>query len=992
MKLTLPLQPESEDCCKESLPLGLGPPFVVGPEGRLAEDLRPLRPNYSKYWTSSGSVDVLQILADAALKIVQDSTNYLFGLHLADLAVTGTMAFQKFCQVQPRDNDVLSKMAAGGTEQQRADAIRLVLDRAYAVTWYLRGWAQSKFAGENLGWIAVSGEDDPPHRPVNVSSSAWPQYDLSVPVHLPLSDPPCDIKLRVRFMIASTGNPPARIDATDRILARMIPPNDTPPCPQGRILLFVHGHSSRLEECKDMLPFLIDSPEFVVIAVDLPGCGYSSFIEPADSNSLILEHETIAPVPLDKLDTSRFPILEFYDRFLCSFVETLSEKLGFDLYSQFAAVIGGSLGGNMGLRLANREVIQAHPWLRHTVSWSPASVWQSLTGVLTGLAVVVPYQKMITKSADGRAEYFKNVFDDSNLCGFIKPQPEYWYRDSWKCKDSYIQTARLERQEIYHEQFRRWHWRVAYEQLLFSHRTNDRINNLTGRTLLVSGERDIGAGLYANAVIFAHILINTPGSSRFLLETGHSIHNERPALLSSMIQQFVSPPELPLCKEEAWSGWAEAAAPLLGASDLTVAENVDGRLELFSIATLPEEPHQRVYHSVQDNLNGDFGDWQPLAPEGIPGDANFFGRVAVGSNADGRLEVYARCHWGDHRLVNSVDSIAKIYQKEAGSWNGAEWDCGDWDRQFIGGWPLRSPAVISRLGKADIWEGFKNWLLTETGGILEGSVEFETNPLTRFQLCAAVNQPAGTGKGTAVQIRGANSYGWWTEGKTLGHVKLDIIDTPVLARNQDGRLEIFVRTQSGQVFHIWETETLTDKWVDDWEQLGDLTLSGPIAVEHNGDGCLWAFGRGMDGELWYCSQTSPNSGWSDWQTLGGSPIENGRPEVAQNAWGGLSIFVRWQDQSLYYLRSNRAGQWSTWCSLGGLCVSDPVVSSHFDGKLQAFTFGSDSSVYTRISLRAGIPPLSLRQFLQWKKADPRAGIRQLKPGAGVISLRSLFWN
>ena len=33
-----------------------------------------------------------------------------------------------------------------------------------------------------LGWIAVSGEDNSPHRPVNVPSSNYPQFDVSVPV------------------------------------------------------------------------------------------------------------------------------------------------------------------------------------------------------------------------------------------------------------------------------------------------------------------------------------------------------------------------------------------------------------------------------------------------------------------------------------------------------------------------------------------------------------------------------------------------------------------------------------------------------------------------------------------------------------------------------------------------------------------------------------------------------------------------------------------
>jgi hypothetical protein len=48
---------------------------------------------------------------------------------------------------------------------------------------------------KNLGWITVSGEDDPPHRPVNVPAANYPQFNLDVQSH--------GQKITIRYMVAS---------------------------------------------------------------------------------------------------------------------------------------------------------------------------------------------------------------------------------------------------------------------------------------------------------------------------------------------------------------------------------------------------------------------------------------------------------------------------------------------------------------------------------------------------------------------------------------------------------------------------------------------------------------------------------------------------------------------------------------------------------------------------------------------------------------------
>ena len=150
-----------------------------------------------------------------------------------------------------------------------------------------------------------------------------------------------------------------------------------------------------------------------------------------------------------------------------------------------------------------------------------------------------------------RIRFFYEAFD-SNAGPGTPPQPQLWYRDGWPCRPAYIQDDRMERREIYNQIFRRWRWRVGLEQLLFSHLNTDTPNGLSRyasdqtRTFLLSGQKDNfnWSNIYTATRNLASLMLlnNTPGNSLFLLNTGHSIHNERPLLLSQQIVQFITLP------------------------------------------------------------------------------------------------------------------------------------------------------------------------------------------------------------------------------------------------------------------------------------------------------------------------------------------------------------------------------------------------------------------------------------------------------------------
>ena len=80
-----------------------------------------------------------------------------------------------------------------------------------------------------------------------------------------------------------------------------------------------------------------------------------------------------------------------------------------------------------------------------------------------------------------------------------------------------------------------------------------------------------------------------------------------------------------------------------------------------------------------------------------------------------------------------------------------------------------------------------------------------------------------------------------------------------VARNADGRLEIFAKGTDGAVWHQWQTAPNSP--FSGWASLGGV-ITSDIAVGQNADGRLEAFVRGTDNAVWHRWQTAPNNGWS----------------------------------------------------------------------------------------------------------------------------------
>jgi pimeloyl-ACP methyl ester carboxylesterase len=501
----------------ELLPWITGAPASVTyihAEGRLINWLR----------VAAQLIDPLEVLKQSAVSfyavgvITRTPPDTIEGATaLADLAVTGRNAFGKFRSQPPQDTDLLADvrgrlqtLLGAPPDQNRLNAsVATALNRAYQVVWALRDpnpitRAQTR-ASLNPNWIAVSGEDDSPDRPVNVASAPFTHFDLSV------TGPPgtagIPLAVETRYVIALPE--PSYTSDSPSFPIRQIPNTPTPSIPADHeIILFIHGMDSRAEEAADMLnspqgppnaaPLLQtglqNGKKYAVIAFDLPSNGYSQMID----------HTTVAPSSATNFDThplssspATYPLLDWLVEFVISFVNSLDQLV--PIKNRIAAIIGGSLGGNLCLRLGERN---DQSWISNIVSWSSASVWSSFNhdlvkgGALTSAQGWMEEPEAVNPGdPPRRVRFFYEAFDSSAGPG-PPPQPQLWYRDSWPCKAAYIQDDRMERREIYNQIFRRWHWRVGLEQLLFSHLNTDTPNGLSRyasdqtRTFLLSGQAD----------------------------------------------------------------------------------------------------------------------------------------------------------------------------------------------------------------------------------------------------------------------------------------------------------------------------------------------------------------------------------------------------------------------------------------------------------------------------------------------------------------------
>ncbi len=294
--------------------------------------------------------------------------------------------------------------------------------------------------------------------------------------------------------------------------------------------------------------------EYTVISFDLPNSAYG-----ARSDGSRFEVTDVTGKPYDY---SQGNVLAFELQYIMAFIEKLDEAIG-NVTGRIVAVMGGSLGGNTSLLLTGFYNPQSRPYLRTIVSWSvTAMAPDTYLGIISGGAVAAYLQKMQSDATKPEpyddhtieAQYIQIMYANplsGNPLLPIPPQPVMWFRGGyadgsgqWQpCKDQEIARSRFDRYEIYSPFERHWMTAIDLEQISFSFQDSKPAPKPGSRLLLVAGDND---NYFPNAIYNSTIDVtrairqSAPGKAEFWLDTGHSIHNERPHLFAKEILYFLA--------------------------------------------------------------------------------------------------------------------------------------------------------------------------------------------------------------------------------------------------------------------------------------------------------------------------------------------------------------------------------------------------------------------------------------------------------------------
>lgn len=244
---------------------------------------------------------------------------------------------------------------------------------------------------------------------------------------------------------------------------------------EGLPLVVIPGHTARIEGFDAMVPILADHHR--VLVVDLPGSGES-----------------------DKPD--RRYDLTFYEDVIVAFLD----QLGIDR----AVPVGGSLGGNLVLRLGHRFP-ERFPVL---TLWAPGGAWKAK-----------PWLAALIRRTCGRRLFWPSV----------RIQSRFWYADDFPGRRRELDETFAYYRRVLSPGFVAMYWGIAADQIgqsLF-----DLAPEITQPSLLLWGDQDHGAGM-GTGVARLHELM--PGNELVVLPgRRHSLEAEAPDQLGAQIVRFV---------------------------------------------------------------------------------------------------------------------------------------------------------------------------------------------------------------------------------------------------------------------------------------------------------------------------------------------------------------------------------------------------------------------------------------------------------------------
>lgn len=258
----------------------------------------------------------------------------------------------------------------------------------------------------------------------------------------------------------------------------------------------------------------------------------------------------------------------------------------------------------------------------------------------------------------------------------------------------------------------------------------------------------------------------------------------------------------------------------------------------------------------------------------------------------------------------------------------------------VGAMPSSGPVVLNHDGRIEAFG------LTALGGTLVNVYQFAIgsgwsgwNPIggtfTTPNGVSVGRNPNGSlqafVRGSGGQItttrQGAIGTGWSAFTGLGGSFQ----SAPQVARNLDGRLEVFAVGTDGKLKHAWQREpggTTFASWVD----FGG-SFSGEPVVGATKDGRLIVLCVGTDTKLYAAAQTAPNAGWTPLVALGGT--HTGRPAISLDANGTLvAACLDTSNRVVVYVPSGFG--WKVSQTIEGELAQPPSFGTNADGRLELF--------------------------------------------------------
>ncbi|WP_406277802.1 PIG-L family deacetylase [Embleya sp. NBC_00896] len=308
--------------------------------------------------------------------------------------------------------------------------------------------------------------------------------------------------------------------------------------------------------------------------------------------------------------------------------------------------------------------------------------------------------------------------------------------------------------------------------------------------------------------------------------------------------------------------------------------------------------------------------------------------------------------------------------------------------------------------------------LPSPGGPLAPGLSVGNNPDGRLQVVGRRldNDAIMTIHQTAVNGNFAASWSnFGNPNDLVDTTKRTQVGTPLMVRNADGLLQIFVKNGAGRVGTVYQSNPSNGAWDLGWKDIGGLGVQDGLSAVVNGVGRIelfgWTLNSGRVGKLatWYQGDTKGQfshnpflvasnvasaptamvaangrvrvfyrtSGTGSvsvlnqlnvagaWQQTTSSTGDQGgtrRPEVARGSDGRLLLYARNDNSGLSLnWQTSPTGGYAGWGRFASLVIDSPAIVTRGDGRLSLFHIGANGLLYVA-EQSAGAPDAA---FADW---------------------------